>query len=329
MPAGSSCLYQVISADDVPPAMRPAFWRDASLRGLEIHEPADAAGGGFGAHIRRLIAPEGRLIDLRTTPGGLGRTPRLCRADGIDDIVLTLTLGGDGAGWFGDPDQTTRLDTNRGLLRVRDEGRPFVVRWTAPDNHALHIDLPRAAFDGRTLNRILAGNGACLSPGGLAPILAAQLRALAAIAPDLDPAARAAGLRSVLDLATTALRLEFGSEPADSEVCEDGMLIAAQALIRRRSASTDLSPAAIAHRLGCSRAHLYRLFARHGLTVAGYLREVRLQRCRAALAAAAPRETVGDIAFRCGFENAVYFTQLYYRRFGMRPSEARAAAAEK
>lgn len=132
----------------------------------------------------------------------------------------------------------------------------------------------------------------------------------------------------MLDLAATVLRLEFGSVPAESEVCEGGMLIAAQALIRRRFASPDLSPEEIAHRLGCSRAHLYRLFARHGLTVAGYLREVRLQRCHAALAAAGPRETVGDIAFRCGFDNPVYFAHLFYRRFGMRPSEARAAAAE-
>ncbi|MGH7099355.1 MAG: helix-turn-helix domain-containing protein [Stellaceae bacterium] len=329
MPAASSCLYQVIGADNIPLAMRSAFWRDASLRGLEIHEPADAAGGPFDANIRRLIAPEGRLIDLRTISGGLGRTSRLCRADGIDDIVLILTLSGDGAGWFGDPDQATRLSANRSLLHLRDEGRPFAVRWTRADNHTLHLDLPRADFDKRTLNRILAGNGAWLSSGGLAPMLAAQMRALAEIAPNLDPAARAAGLSAVLDLAATVLRLEFGSASPESEVCEDGMLIAAQALIRRRFASPDLSPEEIAHRLGCSRAHPYRLFARHGLTVAGYLRETRLQRCRAALAAAGPREMVGDIAFRCGFDNPVYFAHLFYQRFGMRPSEAHAAAAEK
>jgi len=55
-----------------------------------------------------------------------------------------------------------------------------------------------------------------------------------------------------------------------------------------------LSPEAIAHRVGCSHA---------------------------ALAAAGPRDTVGNIAFRSGFDNPVYFAHLFYQRFGMRPSD--------
>jgi AraC family transcriptional regulator, positive regulator of tynA and feaB len=132
----------------------------------------------------------------------------------------------------------------------------------------------------------------------------------------------------VLELAAIVLQLSFGSEPTDSEICEDGMLIPAQAFIRGHCGSTELTPDYIAHRLGCSRAHLYRVFARNGLTVAGYLREVRLQNCRSALAAAGSREPVADIAFRCGFTNPVYFARLFRERFGLRPSELRALAAE-
>ncbi|MBV8400461.1 MAG: helix-turn-helix domain-containing protein [Acetobacteraceae bacterium] len=150
-------------------------------------------------------------------------------------------------------------------------------------------------------------------------MLAAQMRALAAAAPELNPAGRAAGLHSVLELAATMLRLEFGNHSAESEVVEDGMLIAAQALICRLFATRDLSPEQIAGRLGCSRAQLYRVFARNGLTVAGYLREVRLQRSRTALAAAGPRDSVGDIAFRCGFENPIHFARLFRQRFGVTP----------
>ena len=327
MPALLSCRHEFVSTDGSQPGEHRALLLDAGLRSLDLHESAEAASRPIAASIRRLIVPEGRLMDLRTTSVGMERTPWRCRGDGLDDIILTFTLSGGGAGWFGDPDQDTRLGS--GLLRLRDEGRPYVVQWTGRDNHTLHVSLPRARFDSRVRDRILAAAGVLLPSRGLAPMLAAQMRALAEIAPNLDPAARAAGLHAVLDLAATVLRLEFGSEPADSEVCADGMLVAAQALIRRRFGSPDLSPEEIARRLGCSRAHLYRLFARHGMTVAGYLREVRLQHCRAALAAAGPRETVGDIAFRCGFDNPVYFAHLFHQRFGMRPSEARAAAAGK
>jgi transcriptional regulator GlxA family with amidase domain len=149
------------------------------------------------------------------------------------------------------------------------------------------------------------------------------MRTLADLLPTLSGPARTVALQATIDLAVAVLCLHLGAAKAESEICEDGMLAAAQALISRRFWSADLSPDEIAHRLGCSRAHLYRVFSRHGLTVAGYLREVRLQRCRAALIAAGPREKVGDIAFRGGFDNPVYFARLFHQRFGMRPSDAR------
>ncbi len=317
--AGSSCHHEFFSTGGFQPAERFAIWRDLYLKRCEPFPVVGAAGETFTASSRYLVVPEGEFTDLRTTSTGLTRPPRLCRADEIDNVALAMTLSGGGAGWFSDPDLTGTFFS--GYVRVRDQARPYVVQLTAAENRTLHLELPRASFDSRTLSRILAAAGRRLPTRGLVPMLAAQMKSFAEIAAGLDPAARAAGLRSILDLAATVLRLEYGTVPAESEVCEDGMLVAAQALIRRRFGETDLSPDAIAHRLGCSRAHLYRVFARHGLSVAGYLRETRLQRSHVALAAAEPRDTVGNIAFRCGFDNPVYFAHLFYQRFGMRPSE--------
>lgn len=311
MPKRTFCRHELVKTS--------AFGREVRFAYAQ-----DTGGRPFAASIRRLVAPEGKFTDLHMTAAGLGRTARQCCADGIDDIALTVTLDGGGAGWFGDPDRTSRLGS--GLLRIRDQSRPYFLQWTGRDNRTLHIDLPRARLEPKTLSRILVAAGRLLPPRGLAPMLAAQMQALAEAMPGLGPAARAAGLHAVLDLAMTVLRLEFGSEPVDSGICEDGMLVAAQALICRRFSSPGLAPGEIAHRLGCSRAQLYRVFARHGLTVAGYLREVRLERCRAALATAGPRETISDIAFRCGFDNPAHFTRLFRERFGVRPREARVAA---
>jgi AraC-like DNA-binding protein len=321
------CRLNFVSTAGLPPGERFAYWRDTCLKRFEPAGPAGDERQPFAASLRRLDGPDGRLTDLRVTPTGIRRTARMCRADEVDDIVVGIDFGGSGAGWISDPDRTVSLAG--GEVRLFDYYKqPSVMQWSGPQHRALHIDLPRAGFDRPTLSRILAGNGARLSPGGLAPMLAAQMQALADTASDLGPAARTVGLRAVIDLAATVLRLEFGSEPADSEVCENGMLIAAQALICRRFGSTDLSPAEIARRLGCSRAHLYRLFAGNGLTVVGYLREVRLERCRAALATAGPRETIGEIAFRCGFDNPVHFARIFRERFGMRPSEWRYRSTE-
>jgi AraC family transcriptional regulator, positive regulator of tynA and feaB len=321
MPTGSLCRHEFVSTDGLRPDERFAFWRHACLRRYEPLGPAHTAGERFTASVRKLIASEGEFTDLRTTPLGITRTQKQCQTDGVDNVVLTTTLNGGGAGWFGEPDRATRLGGS--LVRIRDQRQPYVLQWTGSDNHTLHVELPRAGLDSRTLDHMPSAGGTLMPPGGLAPMLAAQMRAFASIAPALDPSARAIGLHSVLDLAATVLRLEFGSEPAESGICEDGLFVAAQALIHRRFTSADLSPDEIARRLGCSRAHLYRIFARHGLAVASYLREVRLKRCRAALAAAAPSETIANIAFRFGFDNPIHFAHLFRQRFGMRPGDAR------
>ncbi|MGH7051417.1 MAG: helix-turn-helix domain-containing protein [Acetobacteraceae bacterium] len=316
---GPLCRQEFVCTDVSTPGERFAFWRDSCLTRCEALGSTDTE-DGFTASYRHLLIPEGEFTDLRMTASGFARTPRLCRADAIDNIVLTMTLSGGGTGWFGDSDQTTTLGS--GLLRIRDQARPYATQWAGADNHVLHVDVPRASLDSRTRPRVLAAAGALMPLHGLVSMLTTQMRSLALLAPDLDPAACTTGLRSLVALAAAMLHIEFGSIPAESEICEDGMLIAAQALIYRHSASPNLSPDAIARRLGCSRAHLYRLFARQGLTVAGYLREIRLQRCHSALIAAGPRATVADIAFRSGFEDPVYFSQLFRRRFGMRPSDA-------
>jgi AraC-like DNA-binding protein len=326
MPIGSPCRHEFVCTDGVPPDARFAFWRDSCLKRIEPYRSADVEGKPFDASVRELIGPEGRFADFRATSSGVGRTPRLCRSDGIDDIVVSLALSSGGAGWFGNPDAATKLAT--GFMRVRAEERPYVLQWTGFDHHTLHVDVPRTRFPSRTLDRVLAANGTLLPPEGLAPMLAAQMRSLAEIAGNLYPTARLAALSAVVDLAAAVLQLSFATEPVDIDKCENGVLVAAQAFIRRHFGSAELTPDDIAHRVGCSRSQLYRIFARNELTVAGYLREVRLQNCRAALAGAASREPVADIAFRCGFTNPVYFARLFRERFGLRPSELRAVALE-
>ena len=88
------------------------------------------------------------------------------------------------------------------------------------------------------------------------------------------------------------------------------------------------SPELIARQLRCSRAHLYRVFAAQGETVANYARELRLQRAHALLTRVnAAKQQIGDIAYSCGFEDPVHFTRLFRQRFGLTPSELRSTVA--
>jgi AraC-like DNA-binding protein len=149
---------------------------------------------------------------------------------------------------------------------------------------------------------------------------------LAEIAGTLDSAARQAALDATAELAVSTLRVQFGTT-IENEVNDNGAFAAACAFINRHLGSARLGPELIARQLGCSRAHLYRVFARHAETVADYIREARLRRARDLLMADALRDQrIGDIALRCGFADPVHFARLFRQRFGLTPSDARAGA---
>jgi len=60
--------------------------------------------------------------------------------------------------------------------------------------------------------------------------------------------------------------------------------------------------------------------------VADYVRELRLQRAYNLLVHDnASRDQIGDIAYRCGFEDPVHFTRLFRQRFGLTPSKLRSS----
>ena len=156
-------------------------------------------------------------------------------------------------------------------------------------------------------------------------MLKAQMQSLAEIMARLSAEARAAALEATVTLATTVLRAELGSRLEDEEN-RPSLFAAARVFIDQHLCSHHMNADLIAKNVGCSRAHLYRVFAAHGITVADYVREVRLQRARALLAAGHDKsERIGDIAFRCGFDDPLHFARLFRCRFGVTPREVRAS----
>jgi len=95
--------------------------------------------------------------------------------------------------------------------------------------------------------------------------------------------------------------------------------------IRDNLGSPELSPDSICRALNVSRPHLYRAFKDKG----GVMRGILDQRLRVAfheLTNPVNRaETIGSIAFRCGFGSDAHFTRLFRQTFGVRPTDVREA----
>jgi AraC-like DNA-binding protein len=286
-------------------------------------EPFDDDGRRrFRIRVHRLSGPSGRFVDLTATPMQLSRTAHDPGLDGLDMVSLTLMLGTGVQCAFGATGRSTLV--RPGQISVKDFTRPATASWTTSAHRGLNLHLPRLTVEAAVGDKIARLHGTVLSSAGLSVMLRSQLVALAELAPRLNTTKLAAALDATVELAVSVLRCELG-EAIEHQANNAGLFAAAQVYIKRHLTSSRLSPELIARHLGCSRAHLYRVFAGQGETVAGYLRGLRLQRARELLAdRTQDASRIGDIAYHCGFDDPVHFTRLFRQRFGLTPSAIRA-----
>jgi AraC-like DNA-binding protein len=98
---------------------------------------------------------------------------------------------------------------------------------------------------------------------------------------------------------------------------------AARCYIEDHLARPDLGAEQIAAAIGLSARQLSRVFAADGTSVPRHVLARRLQLAYSMLAAkpGAAGETVADVAARCGFTSAAYFSHAFREHFGVRASD--------
>jgi AraC-like DNA-binding protein len=321
-PARAPCTYDEVDTATFDASERFAMWRETGRLPMTA-EPTDAdSRRRFRIRLRRLSGVAGRFTDLTATPLRLGRENSHYARDGLDMVSLTLMLGPHARHQFEGGGKLKVVQP--GQILVKDFTQPATALWHI-SSRSLNLHLPRITVENTVGDKVKHLHGAVLSRERLSPMLETQLLMLANMAPRLKNAVRAAALDATVELAASVLRCELGARIED-EANNTGLFVAAQMLIRRHLTSHHLNPELIARQLRCSRAHLYRVFAAQGETVANYVRELRLQRAYDLLAHDnAGKEQIGDIAYRCGFEDPVHFARLFRQRFGVTPSKLRSS----
>jgi AraC-like DNA-binding protein len=93
--------------------------------------------------------------------------------------------------------------------------------------------------------------------------------------------------------------------------------------------SRTLSVGAVAARHRVTPRDVHRLFEQEGVTFSEFVLGNRLHRAHALLAATHVNDqSIGAIAFACGFNDLSHFNRSFRRRFGTTPSASAAAEAE-
>ena len=308
----------VHTTDGVPAAQRLTYWREGVMRRM-VPLRVEGTANPFRGRMRRIVGDGLELIEFASDDVVAVRSPERCRIDGCDDVTIDLMR------------RSSRTSMEHGGTQRVTAGDLYLVDYAKPSEVRRGAHCTVGLTMSRRLVRDVLGPDIALRAGmkfpanGLAQVLRHHLRATFDEAGTMSVAERVAAAAAAKDVALALLQASHKGE-ADAERFAHGFHRAALDLIERGCSDPDLSPERIAFALGCSRASLYRAFARHGESVSAAIWQARLERARKILRAP---EGIGllvsEIAVLSGFREMPTFARMFRRRYGMTPSDARQA----
>ncbi|WP_196224018.1 helix-turn-helix domain-containing protein [[Actinomadura] parvosata] len=311
----------LIRTSDLPAARRHDAWRGIvcdTLGPLDLRIDPDAPLHGEIEFGKLGSVGVGRI--QTSTPHSVHRTSGLIRRDNLELYRVVLTLSGSPR--LSQDGRNTQL--SRGEFAIYDFSRPYELAYDSAVWLAVfsvprgQLAVPADAVAELAALPITAESGAAA--------LAVPLLRRVALDHDTYRPGSAARLSSVVaDLVSAAVaeRLDQArSLPADAR--QRTLLMEVHAFIERRLGDAELDPATVAAAHHISVRYLHRLFESENTTVAAWIRQRRLERCRAELISGG-KQSVSTIGARWGLPDAAHFSRLFRQAYGMPPAEYRRA----
>lgn len=297
-----------IDAADRPPAERDEYWR-ASVSDQFVPLVVEPGAATLRGEVSGTDLAETRLRRIRATRHAFERRAKEIRTG--DPAVLHLLLLDRGRTCVEQDGRTASLTP--GDLLLYDSSRPF--RFETGDEFQFTICLlpkrllpmPEKVQRDQTarVHSSREGIGAAM-----APLLTSLLR----------PIAPEASQQLALQHAMVNMYVALMSGEVDGTHPPSVHLSVAKSFIARNLGNPELTPTDVAASCNISLSYLHRLFAADETTVAGYLREQRLQAAYRDLVAPVA-EPVIRIGQRWGIRNPAHFNRIFKKRFNVSPGE--------
>jgi AraC-like DNA-binding protein len=305
-----------LSHHDVPARERMSYLHDFVARGVAgLHFTPRIDGFEFKVAIRRL---EGDVAVGRARYSAVrGERTRELAGDGRSNYMLTI----HDTDYEVEAEGGRRLQVSRGDIVIVNEG--LRQSFTLPGTGLTAIVLDERMMAGvapairsRPLHHIPAARPCAALIAGYAGLLLDDA--------SLDGAASRLAVRHLHDLAALALEPSGRHLPEPSGIGGARLALVKQEMVRNLT-DPELDIAAVARRQCVTPRYIQRLFEREGATFGKFLRDARLELARAGLETGDAR-SIATLAFDCGFGDLSHFNKAFRRRFGMTPSDVRAAA---
>ena len=300
---------------------RLAAWQN-SLGALGLRSSFVKAAHGLHATAFRRESPDGVIV------ARLGAGPQtLSPAPQSTDLPLILLPLEEGA--------TLKVGGTRHAFCAGDIAvLPRQEAWEIGfkrEMHAVALSVASTAFHGRKIGSLSFGRPRILRADGLAAVLARSLEATTDSLETLTATEWATLTQALSELLLTLLRQPTnGNADANGTTTREALLHRIYHTMERRLDDPDLTPARVAQAEGISERYLQKLFEGTGDNFTHYLRQRRLHRTRDELANPVnASQSVSEIAFRCGFNDAAHFSRAFRERFGLSPRAFRRQEAER
>ncbi|MGW0761545.1 AraC-like ligand-binding domain-containing protein [Streptomyces sp. NPDC002814] len=315
----------VVSTDEISPGERFAFWREMNAK---LHVPYDLRcdpqmEGVFRAHVGFSTFGPVQATLATVVPHSAHRTPRLIRQADPDVFELACTVRGASTV----AQNGERAEQGAGDLVLVDTSRPYQVEHApyTPVSRVMLLHFPRSVLPlpARDLERLCGMRIA--GTQGIGALSSQFLLQLARQLPELSPSQISRLSTLTLDVLATALADALDTQGTVPPPTRQRALMAQiHAFIRDNLGDPNLTPDAIAAAHHISLRYLHKLFQQEEATVAGWIRERRLEQCRRDLAnPQLATRPIHAIAARWGFTSPVHFSQAFRSAHGLSPSQFR------
>jgi AraC-like DNA-binding protein len=318
-------MSTLISTDHVPAADLVDFLREVMAKTWVPMECLPVQRADYVAEFRASGLGPMQVVVIDVPPATVCRSPEHISQADPDMLKLALVRGGDSCVIEQDGRQAK---LSAGEFTFYDTRRPYEAVIGTSRDQPVHMMtfmfppslLPLSRARIRELTAVRFGAGA-----GLGEVTSQFLLQLARNIDHYSPAEAARLSTAALEVLATRLSHELDVHAwNEAEDRRHAQLTTVQAFIRRHLGDPELSPALIAAAHHMSLRSLHQLFHDEGLTVAGWIRKQRLERCRNDLAnPALAARPVAAIAARWGFTSPGDFSRTFRAVHGMPPAEYR------
>ncbi|MGV9310386.1 helix-turn-helix domain-containing protein [Nonomuraea sp. NPDC003727] len=327
-------VTSVLSLDGVPVRERFDFWWQAVAQSVVSVDAASDQAENYWAEMHMLDLGMAQLSRVRCVSFGARRGIDHIRRSDVGLYQLSLTLSGrSGIEQGGREAALAPAD-----FVLYDTSRAFRA-WTVGDAPKCDSScgIPANVADGIILR--FPHEALPLQNSMVAPLLGVRLRGDDGFGALLSGILRQAIRQSTWSpsdlLRLTTIVLDLVSALLAHHIDEDVtayqndpqrvLFLRIKAFIEENLADPELSPSTIAAAHHISLRHLHKIFQNADLTVAGWIRERRLERCRRGLTdPMMDRLSIGAIAARWGFPSHAHFTRIFHHTYGTSPSRYRA-----